>query len=72
MTGRNGVDGQNRDPLTGPHDGNAHLRRQFLAMERPAEVDRNITFQHGALNGHRLAGSLRSFAEGERHDVRRN
>ena len=66
MTGRYGIDGQDRDASADLNDGNAHLRRELLAVKCPAELNRHVALEDRALNGNRLARGLRLLVKAER------
>ena len=65
VAGGDGIDGQQRHAAVDAHRRDAHLRGQFLAVERPAEGDGHVALGDAALDGQRLAGRQRLFADGE-------
>ena len=74
VAGGDGIDGQQRNAAVQAHRRDAHLRGQFLAVERPAEGDGHVALGDAALDGQRLARrdgvvAVRKF---ERNDPRRH
>ncbi len=75
VAGGDRVDGQQRHAAVQAHRRDAHLRGQFLAVERPTERDGQVAVGGRAMNGHRLArsdGLVVVVREFERHDSRWN
>ena len=70
VTGRDGIDGQQRNAAVQAHRRDAHLRGQFLAVERPAKLDGQVALGDGALQRHRLARRDGLVVRIERNDAR--